>query len=119
MNQHGKVWHVVHFCFGILLSVLEIVLLLPQAGTNCPVFSRDEHESFFADILCLEGYWIMEIVKIFIYVKFFTRFTYLCCIFTTLIYAAAFILTHLLPMHPFLTPWKYQNTRRSFDVLKG
>ena len=28
-------------------------------------------------------------------------------------------LIHLLPMHPFSTPWKSQNTLRFFDVFRG
>ena len=84
------------------------MLLLPQADTNCPVFSRDEHEMFCRRyfvysqiyILCLEGHGIMEVVKI----DIFARFTNLLHILTTPIYATAFFLTHLLPMHTFSTP---------------
>ena len=29
------------------------------------------------------------------------------------------LMTHLFPMHPFSTPWKYQKTRRFSDISRG
>ena len=45
MNQYGKVLHqIIQFCLCNKVSVLEIVLLLSQVDTNCPMFSREVYE---------------------------------------------------------------------------